>query len=52
MLTSDAPAPRTPLGQWLVENVPRGANLEAPDRRSNREIPFHCGTGEYAADRA
>lgn len=35
-------APRKPLGQWLVENVPRGANLEIPDRHveSHREIPF------------
>lgn len=33
-------APRKPLGQWLIENVPRGTNLEVPDRRSNRPIPF------------
>ena len=32
--------PRKPLGQWLVENVPRGTNLEVPDRGSNRRIPF------------
>ena len=32
--------PRKPFGQWLVENVPRGTNLEVPDRRSNRPIPF------------
>ena len=32
--------PRKPLGQWLVENVPRGTNLEVPNRRSNRKIPF------------
>ncbi len=34
--------PRKPLGQWLVENVPRGTNLEIPDRHveSHREIPF------------
>ena len=32
---------RMPLGRWLVENMPRGANLVIPrDRRSNREIPF------------
>ena len=31
---------RMPLGQWLVENVPRGTNLEAPDRGSTRSIPF------------
>ena len=34
------PPPRKPLGQWLVENVPRGTNLEVPDRSSNRGIPF------------
>lgn len=34
-------APRKPLGQWLVENTPRGAELEIPSRReSGREIPF------------
>jgi hypothetical protein len=33
--------PRKPLGQWLVENMPRGVNLEIPDRaESSREIPF------------
>ena len=32
--------PRKPLGQWLIENVPRGTNLELPDRSSNRPIPF------------
>ena len=31
---------RKPLGQWLVENMPRGIDLEVPDRRSNRKIPF------------
>ena len=41
-----APTPRTPLGRWLVENMPRGINLETPDRRSNREIPFSRGDGE------
>ena len=33
-------SPRKPLGQWLVENTPRGTNLEVPDRSSNRPIPF------------
>jgi len=35
-------APQKPLGQWLVENVPRGLELELPDRKSEpeREIPF------------
>ena len=32
--------PRKPLGQWLVENMPRGLELEVPSRRSNRKIPF------------
>ena len=32
--------PRIPLGRWLVENMPRGTNLEIPDRHSNRPIPF------------
>ena len=39
-LWHDQPAPRPPMGQWLIENMPRGADLEIPDRRSNREIPF------------
>ncbi len=40
--TWDAKAPpRKPLGQWLVENMPRGIELELPDRREpEREIPF------------
>ena len=30
-----------PLGQWLVENTPRGTNLEIQRRReSGRKIPF------------
>ena len=32
--------PRKPLGQWLIENVPRGTNLEVPDRSYHRPIPF------------
>ena len=32
----DSVKPRKHLGQWLVENVPRGTNLEVPDRKSNR----------------
>lgn len=32
---------RTPLGRWLVDNVPRGVNLDIPARRdSRREVPF------------
>ena len=38
-----APA-RQPLGQWLVDNIPRGVDLEIPgDRGSRREIPFVSG---------
>ena len=33
--------PRKPLGQWLIDNMPRGTDLEIPDRHeSEREIPF------------
>ena len=32
--------PRKPLGRWLIENMPRGVDLEVPDRRSAREIAF------------
>lgn len=38
--------PRKPLGQWLIENVPRGTNLEVPDRTSRRPIPFMDEEGE------
>ena len=35
------PPRRKPLGLWLVENMPRGTNLEIPrERESNRPIPF------------
>ena len=35
------PPARKPLGQWLVENAPRGANLEFHgSRKSRRTIPF------------
>ncbi len=34
-------AKRPPLGQWLVDNMPRGTELSLPDRRDPpREIPF------------
>ena len=40
----DQPPQRTerkPMGQWLVENMPRGVNLEIPSGRgSKRPIPF------------
>lgn len=33
--------PRKPMGQWLVDNMPRGINLDIPNRHeSEREIPF------------
>ena len=34
--------PQKPLGRWLVENVPRGLDLDFPDRKDEpeREIPF------------
>ena len=33
--------PRKHMGKWLLENMPRGIELEIPDRReSEREIPF------------
>ncbi len=35
--------PKKPFGQWLIENVPHGVNLEAPERRSDRAIPFVDG---------
>ena len=35
------PPARKPLGQWLVESVPRGANLAVHGaRKSRRTIPF------------
>ena len=38
--------PRKPLGRWLIENVPRGTNLDVPDRSSHRPIPFIEKAGE------
>ena len=38
--------PRPPLGQWLVENLPRGANFDSPrGRGSARAVPFGGGEG-------
>lgn len=31
--------PRKALGQWLVENTPRGANLTLPERNTKRKTP-------------
>ena len=34
-----------PLGEWLVENIPRDTNLNAPERHEpGRETPFASGT--------
>lgn len=34
-------SPRQPLGHWLVENIPRGVDIELPDRNEpDRDIPF------------
>ncbi|MDE2687807.1 MAG: hypothetical protein OXI16_09985 [Chloroflexota bacterium] len=39
--------PEKHLGKWLVENTPRGTNLEIPSRGSGeREIPFINEVGE------
>ena len=36
-----------PLGRWLVDNMPRGANLDAPERReAGRPVPFIDERGE------
>lgn len=33
--------PRKPMGQWLVDNMPRGVNLDVSRTRlSRRKIPF------------
>ena len=38
---------RQPMGQWLVANMPRGANLEITgNRESRREAPFMSGAGD------
>ena len=41
---------RLPMGQWIVENWPRGIELELPDRRDpDREIPFaHFGDEDWS----
>ncbi len=36
----DRTEPRKPLGQWLVENMPRGIELEIPSRGTTRKPPF------------
>ena len=38
---------RKPLGRWLVENMPRGIELELPDcNDAEREIPFFAEKNE------
>ena len=41
-MKTERSTPQRPLGQWLVENVPRGLELDLPDRKDEpeREIPF------------
>ena len=40
-LTEGEKAERPSLGQWLVANIPAGADLPVPDRREpERAIPF------------
>ena len=39
-------SPRKPLGRWLIENMPRGTDLELPDRNSTRMTPFMDGEVE------
>lgn len=37
-------AARPPLGAWLIKNMPRGLDLEIPDRREpERPAPFTNG---------
>ena len=38
---------RKPMGLWLVENMPRGTDLEIPSRdEPGRDIPFMTQEGE------
>ena len=40
-------SPPKPMGQWLVDNLPRGIDLEIPSRQEpESEIPFHTRQGE------
>jgi len=41
MLKSGHAPDRTPLGRWLVENMPRGIDVDLPDRASKRAVPFN-----------
>ncbi len=40
-------SPRKPLGQWLIDNMPRGIDREIPSRREpERAVPFSGGDVE------
>ena len=39
-LWEECSPPSALLGRWLVENMPRGYELELPDRGSARDVPF------------
>ena len=38
--------PEVHLGRWLADNMPRGLDIELPDRSDDRPIPFI----DYAVD--
>ncbi|WP_419944354.1 hypothetical protein [Candidatus Poriferisodalis sp.] len=44
--------PDVHVGRWLVENMPRGYELELPDRRSIRPIPFFDHGADDAGESA
>ncbi|MDE0321674.1 MAG: hypothetical protein OXI97_17510 [Acidimicrobiaceae bacterium] len=44
--------PEVHVGRWLVENMPRGYDLELPDRRSSRAIPFVDDSADAAGESA
>lgn len=37
---NDKTPARIPLGQWLLENLPSGVDLQLPSRASSRPAPF------------
>lgn len=40
-------SPRKPMGQWLVDHMPRDVNLDPSQKRcSRREIPFTAAEAE------
>lgn len=38
--SSEADAARPPLGQWLLDHLQIGVDLELPDREDRRPVPF------------